>query len=83
MKENRTYEAYYTQGEYVTYFDKDFISMGIVEAAVIRAKALELADQEKVKPKEKSGAGINRNRKTITLPKRIWEGAYLTKKQES
>jgi hypothetical protein len=83
MKDNQVYEAYFTQGEYVTYYDKDFISMGLDAAAEVRTKAIAIATKDKTKVKEKSGSGINRSRKTVTLPKRIWKEAYLTVKQKA
>ena len=71
-------DVYYTQGEYVTYFDKDCIGMPLDQAADIREAALELAKEAEVKSRTKQGAGISRGRKTPTLPKVIWEKAYET-----
>ena len=78
MKEKTAGDVYYTQGEYVTYFDKDFISMDIMTASQVKEVALKVAKEEGVIPKEKSGQGINIGRKTTTLPKRIWQKAYKT-----
>jgi len=76
MRETAKDDIYYTQGEYVTYFDRKFTPMGIEEALMVREAALKLAKKQKVKVNERSGTGIKKSRKTITLPKHIWAEAY-------
>lgn len=76
MKEKASADIYYSQGEYVTYFDKDFITTSVEDSLVIREAALAIAKKANIKPRQKSGTGISKGRKTITLPKRVWKEAY-------
>jgi len=76
MNEKNPADTYCSQGEYVTYFDKDFISVDMEKSLSIRKDALEIAKANNVKPRKKNGGGISRGRVTITLPKRIWKEAY-------
>ena len=76
MKNTSSSEAYISQGEYVTFFDKDFISMGIEESMAIRSRALSIAKEDEVEPRKRKGSGITRDRVTVTLPREIWKKAY-------
>lgn len=76
MKEKTASDVYYTQGEYVSFFDRGFTLQCIEDAASIRNEALNLAESLGIKPKEKSGGALRQNKKTITLPRRVWEETY-------
>ena len=81
MKTKTSADVYVSQGEYVTYFDKDFITTGIEESLVIKESALKIAKANDVKPRRKFGTGISKGRETLTLPKRIWKEAYTNLNQ--
>jgi len=76
MKEITRSDIYYTLGEYVSHFDHGNLDMPIDKAEEIKALAYEIALHEGVNIKEKSGTGISRAVKTITLPRSVWEKSF-------
>ena len=72
----QVYIPYYTQAEYVSMFDRKYTSLSVGDSLDVKVYAVKLAEEDKIKPKQRSGSKANARRKTITLPKSIWKEAY-------
>ena len=76
MKNFKSPDTYLTQAEYVTYCNVRFMTLGLEDSIVIREIAKKTAKEAGIVIKLVSGSGLNKGRKTPSLPKHVWESAY-------
>ena len=77
----RNPDGYYSQGEYVSFFGRDHADVSIEDALEIRVIANEIALENGIKVKLRSGKSEKRLGSTIALPKIIWEEAFQNLKK--